>query len=173
MISGNIESPSVILERVRHLMATSESHDPSQHPLGIMTTQNRNQWAEFRQHLESLSERNRRNLQLLDSGILCVCLDDISYSPEDVTCRVRDYLFSNASNRWFDKSLSVTVSKDTRAAITFEHSWGDGVAVLRYFNELYKELSTQPIVTDNMAGSANGEGAIELLSFDYDDKLKG
>uniref|UniRef100_A0A1B0D7K2 Choline/carnitine acyltransferase domain-containing protein n=1 Tax=Phlebotomus papatasi TaxID=29031 RepID=A0A1B0D7K2_PHLPP len=169
---GNIESPSVILGRIRRLMATSEAHDSPQHPLGIMTTQNRNQWAQFRQHLEGLSERNRRNLQLLDSGILCVCLDDISYSPEDVTCRVRDYLFSNASNRWFDKSLSVTVSKDTRAAITFEHSWGDGVAVLRYFNELYKELSTQPIVTDDMEGSANDEAATELLSFDYDDKLK-
>ena len=49
-------------------------------------------------------------------------------------------------NRWFDKSFSVILTKDGRASVNFEHSWGDGVAVLRYFNEVWKETTTKPFV---------------------------
>ena len=41
--------------------------------------------------------------------------------------------------RWFDKSFSLIFSKDGEAALNFEHSWGDGVAVMRYFNEVAKD----------------------------------
>ena len=34
--------------------------------------------------------------------------------------------------RWADKSFSIIVQKDGRSTVNFEHSWGDGVAVLRY-----------------------------------------
>ena len=38
--------------------------------------------------------------------------------------------------RWFDKSFQLVVCKDGKAAVNFEHAWGDGVAVLRFFNEV-------------------------------------
>ena len=38
------------------------------------------------------------------------------------------------------------LTKDGRAAVNFEHSWGDGVAVLRYFNEVWKETTQKPFV---------------------------
>ena len=38
------------------------------------------------------------------------------------------------------------LTKDGRASVNFEHSWGDGVAVLRYFNEVWKETTTKPFV---------------------------
>lgn len=41
--------------------------------------------------------------------------------------------------RWFDKSLSIIVQEDGLAAVNFEHSWGDGVAVLRFMEEIYKD----------------------------------
>lgn len=39
-------------------------------------------------------------------------------------------------DRWFDKSFQLILCKDGKAAINFEHAWGDGVAVLRFFNEV-------------------------------------
>ena len=54
-------------------------------------------------------------------------------------------------NRWFDKSFSVILTKDGRASVNFEHSWGDGVAVLRYFNEVWKETTTKPFVHPDSA----------------------
>uniref|UniRef100_A0A1L8DZ34 Putative carnitine o-acyltransferase crot n=1 Tax=Nyssomyia neivai TaxID=330878 RepID=A0A1L8DZ34_9DIPT len=169
---GNIEAPEVIFGRVRRLLEVSEKDAEAAHPLGILTTENRNTWAALREHLESLSEKNRRGMELIDSGIICLCLDDLSYGDLDVAARVRDHLYANGSNRWFDKSISVIVSSDSRSTVTFEHSWGDGVAVLRYFNELFKEMSQKPFVNEGTASQASSEGAIEKISFDLDDKLK-
>ena len=45
----------------------------------------------------------------------------------------------HAACRWFDKSIQLIVTKGGHAAINFEHAWGDGVAVLRLLEELYKD----------------------------------
>lgn len=31
--------------------------------------------------------------------------------------------------------------------MNFEHAWGDGVAVLRYVQDIYKDSITNPVVT--------------------------
>lgn len=41
--------------------------------------------------------------------------------------------------RWFDKSFSIIVTKDGWAGVNFEHAWGDGVAVMRFFNDIHKD----------------------------------
>lgn len=46
--------------------------------------------------------------------------------------------------RWFDKSFSLLVTGGAHTAINFEHAWGDGVAILRYFNEVYKDRKVIP-----------------------------
>jgi carnitine O-palmitoyltransferase 2 len=43
-------------------------------------------------------------------------------------------LHGTAKNRWFDKSFNLVVCPDGKAGINWEHSWGDGVAVLNFFN---------------------------------------
>ena len=48
--------------------------------------------------------------------------------------------------RWFDKSFSLLLAGDGKSGVNFEHSWGDGVAVLRYFNEVHKDTTTNPQV---------------------------
>ena len=45
-------------------------------------------------------------------------------------------LHGDGKNRWFDKSFTLIFLPDGRMALNFEHSWGDGVAVLRYCNEV-------------------------------------
>lgn len=42
-------------------------------------------------------------------------------------------------HRWFDKSFQLIVARGGHAAINFEHSWGDGVAVMRFFEEIYND----------------------------------
>jgi len=48
--------------------------------------------------------------------------------------------------RWFDKSFTLIVTKNGHSAVNFEHSWGDGVAVLRYVIEIVKDTLTSPRV---------------------------
>ena len=44
--------------------------------------------------------------------------------------------------RWFDKSFSLIVTKGGLSAVNFEHAWGDGVAVLRFFNEVWRSIDS-------------------------------
>ena len=44
------------------------------------------------------------------------------------------------------------------ACVNFEHSWGDGVAVMSYFNAVYKDSNEQPTVgSKEAAGNAQPE----------------
>ncbi len=72
-------------------------------------------------------------------------------------------------NRWFDKSFSLTVTKGARACINFEHAWGDGVAVLRLFNELYKD-SHKGLTTCTAQSTMSG---VNMLGFDLSESMKG
>lgn len=36
----------------------------------------------------------------------------------------------------------MVITADGYAGINFEHSWGDGVAVLRYFNDIHRDSTT-------------------------------
>lgn len=70
-----------------------------------------------------------------------MCLDDAELR-DDPYAVTRQFLHGDGTNRWFDKSFSLLVSKDGCAAVNFEHSWGDVVAILRYIQDIYKD-STQ------------------------------
>lgn len=46
--------------------------------------------------------------------------------------------------RWFDKSFTLIVCADGTSGLNFEHSWGDGVAILRYFQDISKDSTDFP-----------------------------
>lgn len=48
--------------------------------------------------------------------------------------------------RWFDKSFTLVCTGNGIAGLNFEHSWGDGVAVLRYFQDIHKDTHRNPRV---------------------------
>lgn len=61
--------------------------------------------------------------------------------------------------RWFDKSFSLLVTGGAHTAINFEHAWGDGVAILRYFNEVYKD---RKVIPHAERGQPTAEGVADL-----------
>lgn len=68
-------------------------------------------------------------------------------------------------HRWFDKSFSLIVLKNGVSGLNFEHSWGDGVAVLRYFEDIYKDSTLKPhIHPDTKPSSQNAERLVTPLS---------
>lgn len=128
-------------------------NDPSaqteaESPVGVLTAINRDTWAAARQHL--VDTNNEKKLEVIDSALFCLSIDDhTAYSDDDPLPIVQNQLHGDnrgLKNRWFDKSLSLIVAKDGTTGINFEHSWGDGVAVLRFFNEIYKEITDSPLI---------------------------
>jgi carnitine O-palmitoyltransferase 2 len=111
-------------------------------PVGILTTENRDTWAAARETLLQ-NPQNRATLQTIDSALFAVSLDDVSTTSEEELAHL--FLHGQGLNRWFDKSFSLIVTKNGKASVNFEHSWGDGVAVLRYVNEIVKDSNQRPV----------------------------
>ncbi|EDV97659.1 carnitine O-palmitoyltransferase 2, mitochondrial [Drosophila grimshawi] len=175
--SGYIESPSVILGRLKSILALDAQKQSASVPLGVLTTQQRDQWARARTHFVS----NPKNADLLerevDAALFCVCLDseeDGMYNEADQVPLIKHQLAGKATNRWFDKSISLLISADGVAAVNFEHSWGDGVAVLRYFNEMYWDTQKQPFVSATSPHTpAEGDASnVRPLNFEIDDRTR-
>ncbi|XP_023158527.1 carnitine O-palmitoyltransferase 2, mitochondrial [Ceratitis capitata] len=147
--NGNIEQPNIIYGRLEAILRMDKLSGDSRTPVGALTSINRDDWAEIRQYLaNNVCEENKRLLEReVDAALFCLCLDasdDPMYSEENFVSLLKHLLAGEGKNRWFDKSISLIVSADGTAAINFEHSWGDGVAVLRYFNEIYEDSIRNP-----------------------------
>ncbi|KAK3908474.1 Carnitine O-palmitoyltransferase 2, mitochondrial [Frankliniella fusca] len=166
--NGHIMEPEYISSCIKHILDDQSAEN--QYPVGVLTTENRDVWAQARDHLEKSG--NKEVLEQIDSSIFCICLDDqiLGEDPEVIT---RAFLHADGVNRWFDKSLSLLVSKDGKAAVNFEHSWGDGVAVLRYFQDIHKDSTMQRwIHPGSEKSSEKASACVTKLEFKLDEKAK-
>lgn len=135
---GNILHPSEIQAHLSQIV-----YDADRLPefgLCYMTTEERNIWANVRQLL--VQNGNQENLKKIDSALFCLCLDKVSIQDEIQMSHIM--LHGYGFNRWFDKSFSLIITSDGTAGVNFEHSWGDGVAVLRFINEVYRDSTQHP-----------------------------
>lgn len=164
---GNLLSPTEILAHLEKIL--NDNQPQTDYSVGILTTQNRDKWAEQRTHLESTG--NSEVLNKIDTAIFNLILDDevIGDNKHKV---LSHYLHSDGLNRWFDKSFSLIVTKDGVAGVNFEHSWGDGVAVLRFFQDIYAETINKPFVHPDTRPAENSQITVRKLEFKLDDKSK-
>ncbi|KCV72970.1 hypothetical protein H696_00523 [Fonticula alba] len=133
--------------------------------VGILTSDARPAWAAAREHLAGLSAKNAASLKAVDSALFMLCLDDTA--PTSMEALSREMLTGSGRNRWFDKSFSMIINRNGTTAINFEHAWGDGVAVLRYLNDVFED--SERFLCEPAAGRVPEP---ELLGFDFDDKAK-
>jgi carnitine O-palmitoyltransferase 1, liver isoform len=88
-----------------------------------LTAAERSNWADIRETHFLLHEYNRIGLDIFESAIFVLCLDDII--PENLSTECINYLCGNGSNRWSDKSFNLVVTKNAKMGLHAEHSWGD------------------------------------------------
>lgn len=83
----------------------------SQNALGVLTTENRLNWARLREELQS-DDKNGESLKVIDTALFIVCLDHVE--PADInelstnmlcgTYRLTDGMqVGTCTNRWYDK----------------------------------------------------------------------
>lgn len=164
---GNIVSASEIQAHLKYIL--SDNSPAPEFPLSYLTSENRDIWAELRQKL--VSGGNKETLRKVDSAVFCLCLDD--FPIKDFVHLSHSMLHGDGTNRWFDKSFNLIIAKDGTAAIHFEHAWGDGVAVLRFFNEVFKDSTQAPAITpQSQPASTDSSVAVQKLNFKLSDALK-
>ncbi|CAH0714517.1 unnamed protein product, partial [Brenthis ino] len=163
---GNLLPPTEILGNLSKIL--NDNSPQASYPLGVLTCQNRDTWAKQRAHLEETG--NSEVLKKIDSAIINLILDDTIIGDNNYKL-LEEYLHSDGLNRWFDKSCSLIVTKDGTSGVNFEHSWGDGVAVLRFFQDIYQETTTKPFIHPDSKPSDN-HITVKQLEFNIDDKTK-
>ncbi|KAI8986185.1 acyltransferase ChoActase/COT/CPT [Trametes punicea] len=97
-------------------------------PVGALTSENRDTWADARAALLAASPSNAASLEEIESAIMVVCLDDTKpVSREDASwqCWVGD-----GRNRFFDKHQLI-VFENGKSGFLGEHSCMDGTPTLR------------------------------------------
>ena len=96
--------------------------------VGHLTTQAREDWATSRQALLAADPGNRAALDVVETALFCVCLEDAV--PQDTHEACDLLLHGDSRNRWFDKALSFVVFADGRAGLNAEHAELDGTTLL-------------------------------------------
>ncbi|KAK5131022.1 hypothetical protein LTR08_001372 [Meristemomyces frigidus] len=98
-------------------------------PVGVLTTENRDVWADMHARLVGGNAANKATLQAIESASFLVCLDDAS--PVTLTERAHQYWHGDGSNRWFDKPLQFIVNDNGTSGFMGEHSMMDGTPTHR------------------------------------------
>ncbi|KAK1801221.1 hypothetical protein P4O66_022903 [Electrophorus voltai] len=164
---GNLVKPAEILSHLKYILADSALAPAF--PVGVLTSENRDVWAGLREKL--IEAGNREALGLVDNALFCLCLDE--EEMRDHIHISHHMLHGDGCNRWYDKSFSMILTKDGQAAINFEHSWGDGVAVLRFQNEVYKDSTAKPLVgPKTQPATIDSASAVQRLEFNLNPELE-
>ena len=129
-----IKSVAEIAEQLDWILENTKPGEPA---IGAMTAMNRTPWGVVRQGIAATAEKNAQSLELLDSALFVVCLDDTA--PKDLEAASQNMLHGDGCNRWFDKPLQLIFTANGYSGVNVEHVGIDGFVILRYLYEVNKE----------------------------------
>jgi carnitine O-acetyltransferase len=132
--TGNPLPLQVIEDQLQQCIDMAEKIPSSRVKLGILTSTNRDNWADARAKLLHLGgEAMEQALEILESGALLVNLDDTSFT-DDIVCSevMLTGRKESGDNRWFDKSIQIVVDNNGQAGTLSEHSMMDGMPVVKF-----------------------------------------
>jgi carnitine O-acetyltransferase len=105
--------------------------------VGILTSENRDVWADARGVLLKAHPSNTAALKEIESASFVVCLDDAA--PVTLEERAHQYWHGDGANRWFDKPCQFIVNDNGTSGFMGEHSMMDGTPTHR-LNDFINDL---------------------------------
>ncbi len=136
-LKEEIASVAQIEQQINWILENTSSDEPA---LGALTAMKRASWAVVRQGTAALPE-NARCLDLLDSALFVVCLDETA--PANIEAAAKNVLHGDGKNRWFDKPLQLIFTPNGWSGINVEHVGIDGFVIMRYLYEVNQERLSQ------------------------------
>ncbi|XP_067140353.1 carnitine O-acetyltransferase-like [Centruroides vittatus] len=133
---GNPLPESLLFQNLKQIVSDAEAHK-DEPPLGVLTTEKRETWAEAYEHLKSDS-LNKKNLEIIQRAMFLLCLDkhpktmniskDVEHMHNVMHGGGSKY---NGCNRWYDKCLQFIVSEDGVIGHNMEHSPAEGYSLVK------------------------------------------
>jgi carnitine O-acetyltransferase len=162
---GAPHTPGELMAGLRDIMASGPAPEV---PVGHLTTKARAEWAASRQALLDRDPGNAGRLDLVETALFCVCLED--FAPESTLGACDQMLHGDSGNRWFDKAVSLIVFADGTAGINVEHCELDGTTILAFVDAM---LGTPAQEQSRLSGArTQGSPAVEPIEFVLDDALR-
>uniref|UniRef100_A0A8R1HRG9 Carn_acyltransf domain-containing protein n=1 Tax=Caenorhabditis japonica TaxID=281687 RepID=A0A8R1HRG9_CAEJA len=166
--TGSLLAPEDVQASLAWILKNGKEAKPEE-SVGALTSLDRDAWADARVELEQSG--NGELLRKIDGGIFAICLDDLK--TEDHQRLFQSLLIGDESrNRWFDKCFQTIVDANGQATINFEHSWGDGVAVLRLMEESFKDTNKNHFVSPDDVPRSHNPANVQPLEFKLTDSLR-
>ena len=166
--SGGIRSISELEAELENILALGAEKVKKDEAVALLTTLNRDDWAEAREALIQFHPDNKTILDKIESALFALCLDD--FSPMTLDDRFRAALHGDGKNRWFDKSFQFIVAKNGNFALNGEHSGLDGYPVHRLIRYIYDEEAS--LSNLEKCEDVNPECHASKLEFQLDDWMR-
>ncbi len=170
IINGNgiVRSASAIEFDLNCIISVSEKGQN----LGLLTTMQRDAWAESRADLLQLSADNKKAMTVIEEAAFALCLDE--NNPKEISEISKQLLHGDGRDRFFDKSLQFIVFKNGKTGINFEHTGVDGSVMLRMVGHIYDTIDKvcfdeRDISVETKQGLFPN---VEEMEFDLDETLK-
>ncbi|KAF7639873.1 Carn_acyltransf domain-containing protein [Meloidogyne graminicola] len=168
---GELHSPDYIYSTLHKILTNKSTKNDESSLVGSLTTLDRNTWADVRKELISFNQNNLQTLNVIEDALFLLCFDDSTST--DPNRLVNSLLCGDdGRNRWFDKCFQLIVDGNGQSTINFEHSWGDGVAVLRLMEEILKDTVENRFVSVGEKVDSSKAGQTKKLEWKLNDSLR-
>lgn len=138
-------------------------------PVGALTSENRDVWADARVTLLQASPRNKDALEAIESASFVVCLDDAK--PVTLEERAHQYWHGDGANRWYDKPLQFIINDNGTSGFMGEHSMMDGTPTHR-LNDFINDLIFNNKINLSDSLVRNDLPDPQLLQFDISSQVQ-
>ncbi|XP_030371641.1 choline O-acetyltransferase, partial [Scaptodrosophila lebanonensis] len=156
-------SESEIASQILYVLSDAPCLPAKPAPVGLLTAEPRTRWAQDRAALAASDERNQRNLELIETALVVLCLDEplaLNFNARgfsgatpsvhmagerDETNMAHEMIHGggseyNSGNRWFDKTMQLIICTDGTWGLCYEHSTSEGIAVVQLLEKIYKHI---------------------------------
>jgi carnitine O-acetyltransferase len=120
---------------LEHIVQVADASPSPACGLGILSSQNRDDWADSRESLlKAGGVAMEHALEVLESGALLLCMDD----EQPISELFLHGGLKSGHNRWFDKSIQIICTNNGKAGLLGEHSMMDGMPMVALADHIIK-----------------------------------
>ncbi|XP_075149226.1 carnitine O-Acetyl-Transferase isoform X3 [Haematobia irritans] len=162
---GRILNANILAEQLKRITETEKTFGI---PIGILTTDQRENWANAYLEL-SKGEGNCPSLKCIQSSLFTVSLDqNVPYTDGNKYNVLADQILhgggstQNSANRWMDKTIQVIVNPNGMSGFCYEHSPAEGQPIALMTEYITKIL---PQASEFEDGSSENYACASKLQF--------
>ncbi|KAF9555322.1 acyltransferase ChoActase/COT/CPT [Agrocybe pediades] len=169
--SAGVEFSAAEIEAQLQNIIAHAGSSPHPTPIGALTSDNRDLWADAREALlaASPSGKNAELLKKIEGAMIVLALDDTKpVTREDISWQT---WVGNGRNRWYDKHQLI-VYDNGRSGFLGEHSCMDGTPTLRMNEFVLASLALKKIDLGPEQVQTSQLPPVEELVFEVNDTVK-